>query len=471
MSKSIIYWFRQDLRLADNPALLHASQTGKRIIPIYIFDPNDRPIGMAASWWREQSFIKLGAELKKIGANLNFYEGRPLEILQKLVSFYDADEIVWSRQYDGYSVARDKEIKQTLIDKGIQCVSFNASLLFEPWLIKNKSGSHFKVFSPFWRQCINENQPDSPCPRPTELRGHPDIDPFQISLPATPLDDDADLVTEEWTPGEAGAYQQLDKFVERGLAIYAEFRDFPDRLATSRLSPYLRWGEISPRQIWSKIQFVKSHESFSEKTVTKFLAEIGWREFSYHLIFHVPEMATQNLQPSFNDFPWEENEKALQLWKEGNTGYPLVDAGMRELRRTGYMHNRVRMITASFLIKHLMIDWRSGEKYFWDRLLDACPANNIAGWQWVAGSGADAAPFFRIFNPIIQGEKFDPNGSYTKRFIPELAHLEQKHLFSPWKSKSDRVETDFQVGQYPDPIVEHEYARNRALEAFQQIRR
>ncbi|MEC8518375.1 MAG: deoxyribodipyrimidine photo-lyase [Pseudomonadota bacterium] len=471
MSKSIIYWFRQDLRLADNPALMHASQTGKRIIPIYIFDLNDRPIGMTASWWREQSLINLGAELKKIGANLNFYEGRPLEILQKLASFYNADEIVWSRQYDGYSVARDKEIKQTFSDKGIKCASFNASLLFEPWLIKNKSGSHFKVFSPFWRQCMAENQPDAPCPRPAELRGHPDIDPFQIPLPMTSLDDDADLVTEEWTPGETGAYQQLEKFVERGLAIYAEFRDFPDRLATSRLSPYLRWGDISPRQIWSKIQFVKSHEKFSEKTVTKFLAEIGWREFSYHLIFHVPEMATQNLQPSFNDCPWVENEKALQLWKEGNTGYPLVDAGMRELRRTGYMHNRVRMITASFLIKHLMIDWRSGEKYFWDRLLDACPANNIAGWQWVAGSGADAAPFFRIFNPIIQGEKFDPNGSYTKRFIPELAHLEQKHLFSPWKSKSDRVGLDFQEGQYPDPIVEHEYARNRALEAFQQIRR
>ena len=471
MSNSIIYWFRQDLRLEDNPALLHAAQSGKSVIPIFIFDPDERPIGMAASWWRKQSLSKLDASLKKIGAGLSFYEGRPLEILENLTRFYSADEIVWNRQYDGYSVTRDKEIKQTFSDKGIQCSSFNASLLFEPRSIKNKSGSFFKVFTPFWRHCLAENAPESPFPRPTELRGHPDKDPFQIQLPEALLSDDADLIRDEWTPGEVGAYQQFKKFIEEGLAIYAEFRDFPNRPATSRLSPYLRWGEIGPRQIWSKIQFIKSHESFSEKTVSKFLAEIGWREFSYNLIFHVPEMVTQNLQPSFNDFPWEENEKALQQWKDGNTGYPLVDAGMRELNRTGYMHNRVRMITASFLIKHLMIDWRAGEKYFWDRLLDACPANNITGWQWVAGCGADAAPFFRIFNPIIQGEKFDPEGAYTKRFIPELAHLEQKHLFSPWKTKSDSVKLDFQEGEYPDPIVEHEYARNRALDAFQQIRR
>ena len=471
MSNSIIYWFRQDLRLEDNPALLHAAQSGKSVIPIFIFDPDERSIGMAASWWRKQSLSKLDASLKKIGVSLSFYEGRPLEVLKNLTSFYSADEIVWNRQYDGYCISRDKEIKQIFSNKGIQCYSFNASLLFEPWLIKNKPGSFFKVFTPFWRHCLSEYVPESPFPRPTELKGHPDKDPFQIQLPEALLSDDADLTSDEWTPGEAGAYQQFEKFIEEGLAIYAEFRDFPDRPATSRLSPYLRWGEIGPRQIWSKIQFVKSHESFSEKTIGKFLAEIGWREFSYNLIFHVPEMVTQNLQTSFNDFPWEENEKALEQWKDGNTGYPLVDAGMRELNRTGYMHNRVRMITASFLIKHLMIDWRVGEKYFWDRLLDACPANNITGWQWVAGSGADAAPFFRIFNPIIQGEKFDPKGAYTKRFIPELAHLEQKYLFSPWKAKSDSVKLDFQEGEYPDPIVEHEYARNRALDAFQQIRR
>ncbi len=474
MSKSVIYWFRQDLRLADNPALLHAAHSGKTVIPIFIFDPDDRSLGMAASWWRQQSLAKLEAALKKIGGKLSFYEGRPVEVLQKLSDFYEADEIVWNRQYDGYSVSRDKEIKQTLPNSGtgnIECKSFNASLLFEPWLIQNKSGSYFKVFTPYWRQCMAGNAPEAPCPPPTELRSHPDVDPFQIPLPASPLTADADLIAEEWTPGEAGAYQQFENFIEEGLEIYAEFRDFPDRPATSRLSPYLRWGEISPRQIWSKIQFVKSHEKFSEQTITKFLAEIGWREFSHHLIYHVPEMATQNLQPSFNDFPWLENEEALLQWQAGNTGYPLVDAGMRELRRTGYMHNRVRMITASFLIKHLMIDWRAGEKYFWDRLLDACPANNITGWQWVAGSGADAAPFFRIFNPIIQGEKFDPQGAYTKRFIPELSHLEQKHLFSPWKVKSDNMDLDFQEGQYPDPIVEHGYARNRALDAFQQIRR
>lgn len=473
MSQTVLVWFRQDLRLEDNPALFHAAQSGKRILPIYIFDRQERQPGMASSWWRRESLKKLDAALGKIGGGLSYYQGNPLDILRKITEFHSADEVVWNRQYDGHSVARDKDIKQSLQDSGVECRSFNAALLFEPWLIKNKAGLPFRVFTPFWRQCMAEAAPEAPLPAPSVLNGKtPEDDPLQIPLPPAPLADDADMIAAQWQPGEAGAHRQLQRFIDGGLALYAEHRDFPARPATSRLSPHLRWGEIGPRQVWSKIRLAKSQNGFSDRTVAKFLSEIGWREFSHHLVYHMPEMATENLQPAFDNFPWQEDGQALRKWMDGATGYPFVDAGMRELRRTGHMHNRVRMITASFLVKHLMIDWRAGEKWFWDRLLDACPANNAAGWQWVAGSGADAAPFFRIFNPVIQGEKFDPKGAYTRKFVPELNRIEQKHLFTPWKGKSDGSDLDAPDGNaYPDPVVEHGYARNRALEAFQQIRR
>ena len=280
------------------------------------------------------------------------------------------------------------------------------------------------------------------------------------------------LFRSQWTPGEQAALARLGAFIGGGLDGYADARDFPAQAVTSRLSPYLRWGEISPRRIRAAINAAKADNSISDKGAEKFMSELGWREFSYHLLFNTPTLPTDNLQPAFNAFPWQHDTAGLSAWQKGETGYPLVDAGMRELRRTGYMHNRVRMVTGSFLIKHLLIDWREGEKWFWDFLLDADPANNAASWQWVAGCGADAAPFFRIFNPILQGEKFDGKGEYVKTYIPELAALQGKQIFSPWALKKDVVSsTDFVLGRdYPAPIVEHEYARKRALDAFQQIR-
>lgn len=475
MSETVIVWFRQDLRLDDNPALLAASAQGNTVLPVFIFDKSERPLGAAAAWWRLQSLHKLNHQLTAKGAPLLTFEGDPLAVLQNLSQQTGATAIYWNRQYDPHAVARDTKIKDRL-KPGIACESFNGALLFEPWEIKNKSGLPFKVFTPFWRNCVNEHRPAEPIAAPARLQGgdfqsgtlnHVSLDSLKAALPPQ-----ADLIEAQWTPGEQAALARLGAFIGGGLDGYADARDFPAQAVTSRLSPYLRWGEISPRRIRAAINAAKADNSISDKGAEKFMSELGWREFSYHLLFNTPTLPTDNLQPAFNAFPWQHDTAGLSAWQKGETGYPLVDAGMRELRRTGYMHNRVRMVTGSFLIKHLLIDWREGEKWFWDCLLDADPANNAASWQWVAGCGADAAPFFRIFNPILQGEKFDGKGEYVKTYIPELAALQGKQIFSPWALKKDVVSsTDFVLGRdYPAPIVEHEYARKRALDAFQQIR-
>ncbi|CAI8216204.1 MAG: Deoxyribodipyrimidine photo-lyase [Alphaproteobacteria bacterium] len=467
MSQNIIVWFRQDLRLNDNPALQCALGGNNAVIPVFIDDENcGRQAGTMGLWWRNKSLAKLDASLKKRGNRLIYRKGRAADVLSALAKEVNARAVYWNRQYEADIVARDTAIKSELKDGGIDAESFNGSLLFEPWEVTSKStGGPFKVFTPFWRACCALGL----------KRGLWNV-PDKITAPAqwpesNALPDTAALAHMNnlniWQPGEDGAGDALALFLTQNISGYAERRNLPAEPATSRLSPHLRWGEISPARI------VAETEAANIKTDdgTKFLSELGWREFSYQLLYHNPNLAETCLQNKFEAFPWRNDADAFEAWKHGETGYPIVDAGMRELRRTGYMHNRVRMIAASFLIKHLLIDWREGEKWFWECLVDADPANNSASWQWVAGCGADAAPYFRIFNPILQGPKFDADGIYTKTYVPELSALSGKTLYAPWTAKSDMLDSGaISLGDtYPNPIVNHEAARARALESFKSL--
>ena len=467
MSQHIIVWFRQDLRLNDNPALQSALNGNSAVIPVFIEDETcGRQAGSMSRWWRDNSLAKLNNALSKCGSRLIYRKGKAADVLAALASEVDATSVHWNRQYEADIVARDTAIKSTLKEDGIEAESFNGSLLFEPWEVTSKStGGPFKVFTPFWRACcalgLKRGLWDAP-----EKISAPAQWPNSDALPETaalPHMDRLDM----WQPGEDGARDALALFLNENISGYAERRNLPAEPATSRLSPHLRWGEISPARIVAETQAADIKADDGDK----FLSELGWREFSYQLLYHNPELAETCLQDKFEAFPWRDDADAFEAWKLGETGYPIVDAGMRELRRTGYMHNRVRMIAASFLIKHLLIDWRKGEKWFWECLVDADPANNSASWQWVAGCGADAAPYFRIFNPILQGPKFDAEGIYTKTYVPELNALSGKTLYAPWTAKSDMLDSGaISLGDtYPNPIVNHEAARARALESFKSL--
>jgi deoxyribodipyrimidine photo-lyase len=467
VSQHIIVWFRQDLRLNDNPALESALNSNAAVIPVYINDNQcGRQAGSMGTWWRDVSLAKLDKALSARGSRLIYRDGKAEKVLPALVEEVGASAVFWNRQYEAEIIARDTNIKTSLKDKGLEAESFNASLLFEPWEVTAKStGEPFKVFTPFWRACrvlgIKRglwNVPDT--------IAAPEIWPQSDTLPqAAPLAHMDRL--DEWQPGEHGARAALDLFLTQNISGYAERRNLPSEPATSRLSPHLRWGEISPARIVAETENAKIIGEDGEK----FLSELGWREFSYQLLYHNPNLPKTCLQEKFESFPWRNSADDLEAWKLGQTGYPIVDAGMRELRRTGYMHNRVRMVAASFLIKHLLIDWREGEKWFWECLVDADPANNSASWQWVAGCGADAAPYFRIFNPILQGPKFDAEGIYTKTYVPELSALSGKALYAPWTAKTDMLDSrHIALGDtYPNPIVNHEAARARALESFKSL--
>ena len=467
MSQHIIVWFRQDLRLNDNSALQSALNGNSAVIPVFIEDETcGRQAGSMSRWWRDNSLAKLNNALSKRGSRLIYRKGKAADVLAALASEVGATSVHWNRQYEANIVARDTAIKSTLKEDGIEAESFNGSLLFEPWEVTSKStGGPFKVFTPFWRACcalgLKRGLWDAP-----EKISAPAQWPNSDALPemaALPHMDSLDM----WQPGEDGARDALALFLSENISGYAERRNLPAEPATSRLSPHLRWGEISPARIVAETQAADIKADDGDK----FLSELGWREFSYQLLYHNPELAETCLQDKFEAFPWRDDADAFEAWKLGETGYPIVDAGMRELRRTGYMHNRVRMIAASFLIKHLLIDWREGEKWFWECLVDADPANNSASWQWVAGCGADAAPYFRIFNPILQGPKFDAEGIYTKTYVPELNALSGKTLYAPWTAKSDMLDTGaISLGDtYPNPIVNHEAARARALESFKSL--
>lgn len=473
-----IVWFRDDLRLADNPALSWAAKQGP-LIALYLYDDATaglRPLGGAQRWWLKQSLIALDMSLRDKGGQLTIAQGDPATIIVDLVAKTKASAVSWNRIYSEPAMERDTALKALLSARGLKVQTFNANLIHEPVKVKNQSGGNFKVFTPFWK-AISAEHISPPVPIPELSFSATSLGMNISSLPLNPTP--VDWAT-GWgrlhAPGEAGAHRQLESRYETIFNGYSDDRNLPGTEGTSRLSPHLRFGEISPRQVWHKtLAALESHgpQKGIERNAWAFLREIGWREFSHYLLYHFPLLGSQNWRSEFDQFPWQNNPAFIEAWQGAKTGYPIVDAGLRELWQTGWMHNRVRMIVASFLIKHLMVDWRVGEAWFWDTLIDACPANNTASWQWVAGSGADASPYFRIFNPITQSEKFDPNGSYVRRWVPELERLDDRLVHQPWEAPALVLHAaGIQLGQgYPHQIVDHHTARQTALDAYETIKK
>ena len=475
-----LLWFRSDLRLSDNPALAAALAHGGPIVPLYILDDEDAGrwrSGGASRWWLHHSLQALAADLAKRGSHLILRRGPAERELDRVASEVGARTVVWNRRYEPWAVSRDERLKVALKGRGIAARSFNAGLLCEPWEVVNGKSEPYRVFTPFWRAL----RAGLALPAPSEAPRHipaPQVWPAGEALgdwdltPSRP--DWAGGLRETWTPGESGAQERLDAFAGRASLDYGEARNLPGREGTSRLSPHLHFGEIGPRQVWRALTAAAFAETgdLTPSGVEVFLSEIAWREFSHHLLFHAPALPEQPLRSEFAAFPWIHDSKGLEAWRRGLTGYPIVDAGMRQLWTTGWMHNRVRMIVASFLVKDLLIDWREGQAWFWDTLVDADLANNAASWQWVAGSGADAAPYFRVFNPVTQGQKFDPNGAYVRRWVPELAALPDKLLHAPWTARPlELADAGVRLGvTYPVPIVDHAIARERALAAYASTR-
>jgi deoxyribodipyrimidine photo-lyase len=481
-SRPGIVWFRDDLRLSDHPALHAASKTGAPVLCLYMLDeqsralqpPVARPLGGAARWWLAQSLRALDQSLSGLGASLVLRRGPAAKVIAELAREIDAENVFWNEIAQAPHLAVADQVKAALDEIGVGSQRFEGDLLVAPTAIRNKENRGLRVFTPFWRRVQALGDPPKPLPAPKKLIGAADVASDRLEdwklEPAKP--DWAGGLHESWKPGEASARTQLKSFLRGGVAGYAGDRDRPDRDGTSRLSPHLRFGEISPRQVWHAAHFVAAEQPRLSGDIDKFLSELGWREFCRHLLFDVPDLAMRNLQSSFDAFPWKSDAKALRAWQRGLTGYPIVDAGMRELWHTGVMHNRVRMVVASFLVKHLLIDWRHGEQWFWDTLVDADAASNPANWQWVAGSGADAAPYFRVFNPILQGEKFDPDGVYVRRWVPELKELSNKLIHQPWTATPlELASAGVTLGKtYPQPIVDHKVGRERALAAYAKTR-
>ncbi|MEM5536560.1 deoxyribodipyrimidine photo-lyase [Neptuniibacter pectenicola] len=462
-----IAWFEQDLRLSDNPAFAAAAMKD-HILPIYIFDnrnAGEYEMGGASRWWLHHSLTELN---EKLDGKLNFFQGDPQSIIEALCSRFNVTDMFWNRRYEPWRISRDKKIKANGLMQGKNVQTFNASLLNEPWTILKKDGTPYKVFTPYYRQ-VALGGSDTQAQGMPRIFGTLNTDDKASTLDELPLLPKIGWDTQFydcWSPGESGAQSVLQTFLANRLSNYKEGRDFPALKSISTLSPHLHFGEISPRQI---------HDAFlslaDDNNREHFLRELHWREFSYYLLFHWPDLPNKNLKVRFNLFPWQENSEALTHWQQGLTGYPLVDAGMRELWQTGFMHNRVRMITASFLVKNLLVDWRLGARWFWDCLVDADLASNSASWQWVAGCGTDASPYFRIFNPTTQGVRFDPEGLYTKHFIPELKDLPAKYLYRPWEAPPDVLKkANIILGEtYPFPIVDIKVSREKALAAYRQL--
>ena len=465
-----IFWFRQDLRLSDNPGLIEASRLGQ-VLPIYILDnlsPSSFRIGSASQIYLHHSLISLNQSLNDC---LNVYTGDSDAIILQLIKKYNIKNIFWSRCYEPWRISNDAIIESKLSDLKINYTVFNSSYLWAPEEIKKEDGSYYKVFGAYKRK-VYFFEPKKPLPKPENLilikdrNNKATINDLQL-IPRHPWQN---KIKEHWTFGEGAAHNKLSDFIHNHLSGYKKDRDYPSLDRTSKLSANLHFGEISPRQIWEAANSIRRFNG-SEDDLDHFLSEMIWREFSCYIMAYFNELHSDNFQAKFNAFPWEYNEFLFNAWKTGSTGYPIVDAGMRELWQTGYMHNRMRMITASFLVKNLMIHWHYGRDWFWDCLVDADLANNSSSWQWVAGCGVDAAPYFRIFNPVIQGEKFDSDGYYTRKYVPELKNLPNKYLFKPWKA-SDKILKDAGVilgVNYPKPIVDLTISRNKALAAYKKI--
>lgn len=472
-SSPVIVWFRKDLRLADNLALLAAVEHGGPVIPLYIREASCGPLGGAQEWWLHHSLASLSAALEKCGSRLLLRSGNAEETLRRLIAETGADAVLWNRRYEPTGMATDKALKEALGNDGLTVRSFAGHLLHEPSRVQTKSGGPYRVYTPFWRALEGGEEPHAPADAPQSLKA-PETWPKSEKLedwkllPVKP--DWARDFSEIWTPGENAAREKLDDFIDGALKGYEEGRDFPAKDATSFLAPHLALGEISPAAVWHATKGLS--RDIASNDISRFRKELVWREFCYHLLFHFPALDEKNWNDSFYAFGWRDDDTSFNAWTRGMTGYPIVDAGMRQLWKHGTMHNRVRMIVASFLIKHLLIDWRKGEKWFRDTLVDADPASNAANWQWVAGSGADASPFFRIFNPILQGEKFDAEGDYVRRFVPELEKLERKYIHKPFEAPKEVLKkAGIELGKtYPLPIVDHGKARERALAAYAAVK-
>lgn len=476
-SSPIIVWFRESLRLSDHPALYTAAMSGAPVVCSYVYDqesPALRPLGGATRWWLAQSLRALQGELHTLGVELVIRRGPAAKVISAMARETSASAVYWNdvAQAGPRAVAADIAVALDAIN--VKSRVFADDLLIDPAELRGKDGRGPRVFTPFWKRVLALGDPPKPLPIPVRLsspQGVASLAIDELELEPTRPDWAGGLRT-TWQAGERAAQERLGKFLEAAVRSYAADRDRPDIDATSRMSPHLRFGEISPRQIWQAARFAAEEHPASARGIEKFLSELGWREFSRHLLYNNPDLATRNLQTSFDAFPWAQDDAALQAWQRGRTGYPIVDAGMRELWHTGSMHNRVRMVAASLLVKHLLIDWRLGERWFWDTLVDADPGSNPASWQWVAGSGADAAPYFRVFNPVLQGEKFDSNGSYVRRWVTELARLPASLIHQPWAAKPlELAEAGVALGRsYPAPIVEHRQGRERALAAYASLR-
>ena len=471
-----IHWFRQDLRLADNPALLAAMGRGEPIIPVFVWAPEEEggwQPGAASRWWLHQSLAQLDASLRRLGSRLIIRRGPTLDTLRELLDQTGSTAVFWNRRYEPAAIERDTRVKAALQKDGRMVESFNGTLLFEPWAVQTQQGRPYQVFTPYWNACLKSPEPAPPDGAPSQL-ANPRLWPPTLQLGDLGLEpsiDWAEGLRTNWRPGEAGAIDCLNRFLNQAIGDYRDDRNRPDHLGTSRLSPHLHFGEVSVRQIWSSLRAQGNDKTSAALRV--FATELGWREFAHHLLFHFPQTPEHPLRKEFADFPWQPDEGNLRAWQRGRTGYPIVDAGMRELWHAGWMHNRVRMIVASFLVKDLLIPWQEGAAWFWDTLVDADLSNNTLGWQWTAGCGADAAPYFRIFNPVTQGEKYDPQGDYVRHWIPELNRLPSEWVHKPWEAPARLLaEAGIHLGStYPRPIVDHSEARSRALEALQRTKK
>jgi deoxyribodipyrimidine photo-lyase len=475
-------WFRQDLRVRDNAALAAAAATSRPVIPLFVLDSaaaGEWAAGGASRWWLHKSLEGLRQSLAQLRSRLILRRGATIDVLLDIAAETGARSIYFSRAFEPHSVKLEHDLSARGQALGLDVHRFAGTLLAEPESMTTQTGDPFRVFTPFWRALSASYQP-RPLPPPLEKIAAPkrwpasdDLKAWQL-LPAKP--DWAGGLRASWEPGEAGAQRRLRHFMDDALAGYATDRDRPDLAGTSRLSPHLHFGELSPHQCWHAIDLARQRVPQSAAGAASFLRELGWREFSYHLLHHWPSLPLAPFRPQFSAFPWERDEVLTRVhfaaWSRGRTGYPIVDAGMRQLWETGWMHNRVRMIAASFLTKHLLLPWQTGARWFWDTLVDADLASNSASWQWVAGCGADAAPYFRIFNPILQGQKFDPTGAYVRQFVPEISGLPDTYLHQPWTAPDDVLaRAGVRLGDtYPRPIVAHDAARQRALEAFATIK-
>jgi deoxyribodipyrimidine photo-lyase len=469
-SNIVIMWFRQDLRLSDNPALLAASQQGK-IVAVYILDKaSEWSRGKASNWWLHHSLSALN---KSLNGNLWILSGDPTKLLPDFAKQHSASHIYWNRCYEPSTLHSDNKTKEKLSGAGLVVKNFNSSLLWEPWENLKQDGTPYKIFTPFYKHAMSSNLLATPSKAPTPTvkyiacKQKPDrIDSLTLLSKTHSYED----IPSTWTPGEQGAKQRLQKFIDNGLSDYRNGRDYPAKCHISMLSPHLHFGEISPTEA---VQTVKQAGILNadESQAEHFIRELAWREFSYYTLYHFPHLCQQNMRSQFDHFPWVKDEKNLICWQQGETGFPLIDAGMRELRQTGYMHNRVRMVVASFLVKNLMIHWMEGARWFWNCLVDADLANNNFNWQWVAGSGADTSPYFRIFNPITQSKKFDPEGIYIRRYVPELRNLSNKAIHAPSIANPNELQkAGIELGRnYPREIVDLSTSRAQALEAYKSL--